>query len=225
MLELKNISLSCSKEKKIKNLDFEILPGENVVIPNWSSNYDVFFLAVLGMKKILQAGSIFFEGKNIFLMSRDVLLRYRRKIGYVPLHKGLLKDLTVQENILLSMQIQGNYNEQQIFERFEELRIFFLKGIDCESSVVSLSSDEEKRVMLARAVAASPKLLMLNCPIMDLELESKDDIAYLINEGIFCRKLLPKDSAVIISTEKSSWKKAECDGSFREFPLTAFLEE
>ena len=225
MLELKNISLSCSKESKIKGLDLKILPGENVVISNWISEYDVFFLAVLGMKKILQAGSIFFEGKNISLMNRDVLLRYRRKIGYVPLHKGLLKDLTVQENILLAMQIQGNYSEKQIFERFEELKVFFLKNIDCESSVLTLSADEEKRVMLARAVAASPKLLMLNCPIMDLELESKDDIAYLINEGIFCRKLIPKDSAVIISTEKSSWEKTKCNGKIREFSLIPFLEK
>lgn len=225
MLELKNISLSCSKEKRIKGLNFEVLPGENVVIPNWISDYDVFFLAVLGMKKILQTGSIFFEGKNISFMNRDVLLRYRRKIGYVPLYKGLLKDLTVQENILLSLQIQGNYSEKQISERFEELKIFFLKGIDCESSVLTLSADEEKRVMLARAVAASPKLLMLNCPIMDLEASSKDDIAYLINEGIFCRKLLPKDSGVIISTEKSSWEKMGCGSNFREFSLAPFLEK
>ena len=66
MLELKNISLSCSKEKKIKNLDFEILPGENVVIPNWSSNYDVFFLAVLGMKKYCKLEVFFLKEKTFF---------------------------------------------------------------------------------------------------------------------------------------------------------------
>lgn len=224
MLEFQNVSLAGLKDKHLDEINFKISQGENVVIPNWSVEYDVFFMAILRMKKTVVSGKIFFEGKDIQEKNRESLLRYRRKIGYVPVYKGLLKNLTVQENILLPMQIMENYNEKQMFERFDELKDFFLKDINCDMTASALSAEEEKRAMLARAVAASPKLLLLNCPFLGIELKFKDNISSLIHEAIFCRKLLPQDSAVILSTEYSSLAGIGKDDKFREFSLTTLSE-
>lgn len=224
MLEFQNVSLAVLGNKHLGKINLKIDQGENVIIPNWSAEYDVFFMAVLRMKKAVISGKIFFEGSDICEKNRESLLRYRRKIGYVPVHKGLLKNLTVQENILLPMQIMENYNEKQMFERFCELKDFFLKDINCDVPAYVLSAEEEKRVMIARAVAASPKLLMLNCPILGIELKFKDNISNLIHEAVFCRKLLPQNSAVILSTEYSSWIGIGKDDNFRQFSLTTLSE-
>lgn len=224
MLEFRNVSLADLKNKHLNEINLKIDHGENIIIPNWTAEYNVFFMAILGMKKIVISGEIFFEGKNIQKKNRESLLRYRRQIGYVPVHKGLLKNLTVQENILLPMQIMENYNEKQMFERFNELKEFFLKDIDCDMPASALSAEEEKRVMLARAVSASPKLLILNCPILRIELKFKDTISNLVYDAILCRKLLPQNSSVILSTEYSSWTGIRKDDNFREFSLTTLSE-
>lgn len=224
MLEFQNVSLAGLKNKHLNKINFKIDQGENIVIPNWTAEYDVFFMAVLRMKKAVVSGKIFFEGKDIQEKNRESLLRYRRQIGYVPVHKGLLKNLTVQENILLPMQIVENYNEKQMFERFDELKAFFLKDIDCDMPASTLSAEEEKRVMLAKAVSASPKLLMLNCPILKVELQFKDNISNLIHDAVICRKLLPRNSSVILSTEYSFWTGMGKDDNFREFSLTTLFE-
>lgn len=224
MLVFRNVSLSCTKNRCLKDINLQIVSGENIVIPNWIAAYDVFFMAILGIQKSQISGEILFEGDKIPGKNKEALLKFRRRIGYVPAHNGLLRNLTVQENILLPLQIQENSDEKQIFERFEQLKDVFLKNIDCDSLASTLDIEKEKRVMLARAVAASPKLLLLNCPIMGLELDLKDDIGFLIYDAILCRKCLPKDSAVIMSTEYSSWKKLGDNADFRVFSLTERLE-
>lgn len=224
MLEFQNVFLAGLGNKQPNGINLKINKGENVVIPNWSAEYDAFFMAVLGMKKSVASGKIIFEGKDISEKNRESLLRYRREIGYVPVHNGLLKNLTVQENILLPMQIMENYNEKQMIERFYELKDFFLKNINCDMFASALSAEEEKRVMIARAVVASPKLLMLNCPILGIELKFNDTISDLIHEAIFCRKLLPQKSAVILSTEYPTWIGIEENYNFWEFPDDNFPE-
>lgn len=224
MLDFRNVSLACSKDKCLKNINIKIASGENIVIPNWISAYDVFFMAILGIQKNQISGEILFEESKIPHKNKEALLKFRRRIGYAPAHNGLLKNLTVQENVLLPLQIQDNFNEKQIFERFEDLKGVFLKNIDCDSLASTLDTEKEKRVTLARAMAAAPKILLLNCPIMGLELNFKDEIGFLIYDAILCRKLLPKDSVVIMSTEYSSWRKIGNNTDFRIFSLTEYLE-
>lgn len=223
MLEFQNVCLAI-KNKHVNEINLKISQGETIIIPNWTAECDVFFMAILGMKKTVTSGNIFFEGDAIQEKNREALLRYRRQISYVPVHKGLLKSLTVQENILLPMQIMENYNEKQMFERFDELKEFFLKDIDCDMQASALSAEEEKRVMFARAISASPKLLMLNCPVLGIELQFTDSISSVLHDAVLCRKLLPQNSSVILSTEYSAWTGIKKDDNFREFSLTTHSE-
>ena len=74
MLEFQNVSLAGLKDKHLDEINFKISQCENVVIPNWSAEYDVFFMAVLRMKKTVVSGKIFFEGKDIQEKNRESCL-------------------------------------------------------------------------------------------------------------------------------------------------------
>ena len=112
----------------------------------------------------------------------------RAGVGLCPedrKHEALLPDLSVRENLLLVVQARrgwmrqmGKRQQRALVEEFRErLRITMT---DAERPVRELSGGNQQKVLLARWLAANPKVLLLDEPTRGIDVGAKFEIANLI---------------------------------------------
>lgn len=166
-----------------------------------------FMMSILGFNKP-QTGKIYFLGSNIYLKNHKEMLRYRRRAGYAHSQTGLLKHLTIFDNIMLPMQIRGKYTEKYMRERvllmFEKFEI----NQNPYKEAWGINKLDEKKILLARAISASPDLLLIDDPTSYLENNDKPVLMNIIDNVIYEYFVDVKKTAVIVTTEDKDWTDA-----------------
>jgi len=119
--------------------------------------------AIAGLRA-LKSGRIAFDD----VVLSDLPARARR-IGYVPQETALFPHLSVARNI----RYGGRHNEQHVVEVLEI-------GHLLDRGVTALSGGEQKRVALARALLAAPRLLLLDEPLAGLDHPLRDRVMALL---------------------------------------------
>ncbi|HKO56671.1 MAG TPA: ATP-binding cassette domain-containing protein [Thermoanaerobaculia bacterium] len=116
---------------------------------------------IAGLRR--SAGRVILDGRDLTgVPARE------RNIGYVPQENALFPHLSVARNIRYG--VKEAVDEQRVLDALEI-------GHLMQRSVTKLSGGEQKRVALARALLASPKLLLLDEPLAGLDRPLRDRIA------------------------------------------------
>ena len=106
-------------------------------------------------------------------------LRARNGIGYLAQEPSIFRKLTVEENVLLVLQTAG-YSRKEQYEKtdqlLEELRITHVR----KHCGYMLSGGERRRAEIARALALSPKFILLDEPFTGVDPMAIDDIQNII---------------------------------------------
>ncbi|WP_305887686.1 ATP-binding cassette domain-containing protein [Peptoniphilus harei] len=125
-------------------------------------------------------GDIFFQGKNI----KDYPLREMRlEMGYVLQEIALFPNLTVAENIGLIPEMK-KINKREIDKRVDSL----LRQVDLDPKVYKnrlpedLSGGEKQRIGILRAIAANPKVLLMDEPFSALDPISRTQLQDLVKD-------------------------------------------
>ena len=121
-----------------------------------------------------QQGRIQFEDRLLIDVSRSIFLpAYQRNIGYVPQDLALFPHLSVKGNLRYGL----NRNENLSFD--ELVKTLGLESL-LNRNIDLLSGGEKQRVAFARAVLASPDLLLMDEPLTNLNEELKSKVRELI---------------------------------------------
>ena len=112
-------------------------------------------------------GSVCFDGECV-----DELPPYERGVSYVPQSNALFANMTVWDNIAFGLRVRG-FNEEYIREKVKELIEMFSLGSVAHRYPVTLSGGEARKVALARALAVDPKVLLLDEPFTNLDVETR----------------------------------------------------
>ncbi|MBK7452265.1 MAG: ABC transporter ATP-binding protein [Anaerolineales bacterium] len=172
---------------------YHILQGVNLRVPKGS------IVALLGrngagktttLKSILgltppREGKVIYEGKEVQgVRSFDIAAK---GIGFVPEHRAIFRDLTVEENLKIAERGKGDYLRKRdfIFDLFPDLkRLITLPG-------TSLSGGQQQMLAIARALVADNHLLLID--------EPSEGLAPVIIEHMMkAIQLLSKDSTIIL---------------------------
>lgn len=195
IIEVKDVcKVFGSKENSntvLDNVSLNIEKGEFVSLMGESGSGKSTLLYLIGGLDKPTSGNICIDGKDINTIKEKELAILRRKdIGFVFQFYNLVQNLTVEENIMLPVIMDGR-KEKDYKERLEEiLDIVGLKE-KRKSLPNQLSGGQQQRVSIARAIILSPKVILADEPIGNLDSKSGEVVMKLF-------KKINKDEGITI---------------------------
>lgn len=142
---------------------------------------------LFGASKIA-TGEIFLDGEKINLNKPFDAIKVR--IAFCPEDRkrdGIIGDLSIRENIMLAVQSRKGFMKPMTRQEQTDLANKYIKllGIatpDCEKKAGELSGGNQQKVILARWMAAQPKVLILDEPTRGIDIGAKAEIQRLMLE-------------------------------------------
>ena len=164
--------------KALDGVDLNIQQGEFVAIVGTSGSGKSTLLHMLGGLDRPTSGTVIVDGKDIFALKDEALTIFRRrKIGFVFQAYNLVPVLSVWENIVLPVELDGRkadeaYVEEVIATLGLEKKLRNLPG--------QLSGGQQQRVAIARALATKPAILLADEPTGNLDSRTSQDVLGLM---------------------------------------------
>jgi len=157
------------------DFNLSIQKGEFVFVIGASGSGKSTLIKMLYREEKPDKGSIFIGGINVARLKNRKVYILRRKLGVVFQDFKLLPKLTVFENVAFAMEVFG-YEKSVIQKRvLEVLDLVGLKN-KVRQYPDQLSGGEQQRVVIARAIANNPKLLICDEPTGNLDPETSLEI-------------------------------------------------
>ena len=173
-LAIKNITKIFKPNKEVevvalRDVSLAIERGGFVVLSGPSGSGKTTLLNIIGGLDEATSGEVILDGQLLTGMSERLLSETRRDhIGFVFQAYNLIPVLTARENIEYVMKLQGQ-SQQKCADRC--LEVAQKLGIDSLLNKLpnQLSGGQQQRVAVARAVAATPKLILADEPTANLD--------------------------------------------------------
>lgn len=169
MIKVKHVEKSFNEHHVLKDLNFEVKPGETLVIIGGSGSGKTTLLKLLvGLLKPT-SGEIEIFDQEITNLKEEEMDVLRLNMGMVFQYSALFDSMTVGDNVAFGLVEHTKKSKQEIDEIVKQkLSIVGLEGY-ATAMPDELSGGMKKRVSLARAIAVEPKILYYDEPSSGLD--------------------------------------------------------
>ena len=164
--------------KALDGVDLSVENGEFVAIVGTSGSGKSTLLHMLGGLDRPTSGSVAVDGQEIFSLKDEALTIFRRrKIGFVFQAYNLVPVLSVYENIVLPIQLDGGRVDRAYVNQ-----IIAALGLEHKLNNLpsQLSGGQQQRVAIARALATKPAILLADEPTGNLDSKTSQDVLSLM---------------------------------------------
>ena len=164
--------------KALDGVDLSIQQGEFVAIVGTSGSGKSTLLHMLGGLDRPTSGTVTVDGKDIFALKDEALTIFRRrKVGFVFQSYNLVPVLSVWENIVLPVELDGRNVDEAYVEE-----VIAILGLDKKLRNLpgQLSGGQQQRVAIARALATKPAILLADEPTGNLDSRTSQDVLGLM---------------------------------------------
>lgn len=184
MILASNITLSYDGERNIiQNASFsKINHGDFVFITGASGSGKSTLLKAFYSDIKLKAGNLLVNKHKMLNISNSKLKSLRKSIGIIFQDYKLIKEYTVEENIMLPLKLNG-YNDKLSLGQAQKLLKHVKMGNKGKSYPDELSGGEQQRVAVARALSHNPKLILADEPTGNLDDRSANIIWSLLKKA------------------------------------------
>ena len=164
-----------------RDLDAVVRPGELVVLLGRSGSGKSTLLNLIAGIDLPNAGEVIVNGVPVTRLSeRERTLFRRAHIGFVFQFYNLIPTLTVEENLLLPLELNGRLNEHARDKARDLIEQIGLAD-RAASFPDRLSGGEQQRVAIARALVHEPLLVLADEPTGNLDLETGRQVLDLLD--------------------------------------------
>lgn len=167
MIKYDHVAKTYTDIPVLKDVSFEINRGDLFVLVGPSGSGKTTLLKMFNRLTVPTDGDVYYQGKK---MKDYDLQQLRLKTGYVLQESSLFPNLNIQDNIAIQLEQQGVDKEQR-HHRAQEL----LRAVEMDPQIYArrmpneLSGGEQQRVGIIRALAAKPKVILMDEPFSALD--------------------------------------------------------
>lgn len=180
MLELKNITKKFSGFLAVEGISFKAGYGEHLAILGPSGCGKTTLLRLIAGLEVPDSGEILIDGQVVSSPSK-IAPPNKRKIGMVFQDLALWPHMKVRENIGFGLESRG-FSKRQRQEKIKEVLNVVSLNRHIDNYPYQLSGGEQQRVALARAIILEPKILLMDEPLSNLDLQLKEELQRVIVE-------------------------------------------
>lgn len=199
----------------INGIDLRLEPGQSVALIGLTGSGKSTLTALTTRLYDVSSGSIRIDGVDIRELKRGEL----RTLIAMAFEDATLFSSSVRDNVLLGNSDQSEADLKQALEIAQADFVYDLpKGLDTDigEEGLSLSGGQRQRLALARAVAAKPKILVLDDPLSALDVDTEA----LVERAL--RKVLGTTTALIVAHRPSTVMLADKVALLQDGKITAF---
>lgn len=163
--------------KALDGITIEVEEGSFTAIVGTSGSGKSTLLHILGGLDTPTSGSIIVDGQELSGMEKNELAIFRRrKIGFIFQNYNLIPNLTVYDNIVLPVELDGRKVDNEYFKTVVQIL-----GLEdkLNRKPNQLSGGQQQRVAIARALVAKPAIILADEPTGNLDSQNSHDLLEL----------------------------------------------
>lgn len=167
-----------SQVKALDGIDLDVARGEFAAIVGASGSGKTTLLNIIGGLDIPTEGEVTVDGVNLAGLREEQLAVFRRKkIGFIFQNYNLVPTLTVKENILFPLDLDGSVVDHGLFAE-----IVNLLGLEekMQAYPAALSGGQQQRTAIARALISKPSVILADEPTGNLDSRNGQNVAGLL---------------------------------------------
>jgi lipopolysaccharide export system ATP-binding protein len=206
MLSARGLRKRYKSREVVHDFGLDLSPGEVVGLlgPNGAGKTTCFYM-IVGLVPT-DAGQIALDGEDITALPMHE--RARRGIGYLPQEASVFRKLSVADNLMAVLELRNDLNPNtrrlELQSLLDELQVGDVAG----QLGASLSGGERRRVEIARALAANPRLILLDEPFAGVDPISVGEIQKIV------RHLKQRGIGVLITDHNVRETLGICDRAY-----------
>ena len=164
--------------KALDGVDFRVKEQEFVAIIGKSGSGKSTLLHMVGGLDTPTEGEVIVSGRSLNGLTKEELAIFRRrKVGFIFQNYNLVPDLTIYENIVLPIELDGKRIDYGFVEELLDVLKLTEKR---EAFPGNLSGGQQQRAAIARAVASKPAIILADEPTGNLDTASGHDVLGLL---------------------------------------------
>lgn len=168
--------------KAVDHTTLNIERGKFTAIIGRSGSGKSTLLHLIGGLDRPDSGKVWIEGQDIYRLKSDELAKFRRKkIGFVFQDFNLIPSLTVWENIVLPLGLDGRkVDEEEVTGIMERMGLLSKK----DALPATLSGGQKQRCAIARALASTPAIILADEPTGNLDSQTELEVMDLLKKCV-----------------------------------------
>lgn len=164
--------------KALDGVTLNVEPGEFVAIVGTSGSGKSTLLHMLGGLDTPTSGSVEVGGKELSKMNDDQLTIFRRRnIGFIFQNYNLVPILSVYENIVMPIELDGEKPDKDFIDKIVKVLGLTEKLNNLPNN---LSGGQQQRVAIARALATKPAIILADEPTGNLDSKTSQEVLGLL---------------------------------------------
>ena len=169
MIEISNITKSFGEQRVLTDVSTVFEAGKTNLVIGISGSGKTVLMKIMTGLITPDAGKVYFNGRDFFDLNREAQKNLRREIGMLFQGSALFDSMTVEENVMLPLNMFSNATKKEKLDRVN----FCLERVNLAGANKKfpgeISGGMKKRVGIARAIVLNPKYLFCDEPNSGLD--------------------------------------------------------